>query len=80
MSISVILHIANEEPIIGEIDEMPTPSHTLLTINNPRKRDGKDLHFIAENVTTIIWPWEKINFLEIISSDEDEEIIGFVRE
>ena len=80
MSISVILHIANEEPIIGEIEEMPTPSHTLLVVNNPRKKDGKDLHFIAENVITIIWPWEKINFLEIISSDDDEEIIGFVRE
>jgi len=80
MAISVILHISNEEPIIGEIDDTPTSSDSLLVLNNPRKRDGKDLQFMADNVTTVIWPWNKINFLEIISSEEEEEIIGFVRE
>jgi hypothetical protein len=80
MPISVIVHIANEEPIVGEIDELSKPNDNILVINNPRKRDGKDLHFLADNVTTIIWPWSKINFLEIISSEEEEEIIGFVRE
>ena len=81
MAISVILHISNEEPIAGEIEEMPTVGDTVLIVSNPRRRDGKDLSYISEeDVTTVIWPWDKINFLEILPSDEEEEIIGFVRE
>ena len=80
MPVNVILHISGEEPIVAEIDEMPTPSDTLLIVNNPRKRDGKDLTYLATDVTTVIWPWDKINFLEIMPSEAEEEIIGFVRE
>ena len=81
MAISIILHIANEEPIAGEIDEMPTPGDTVLIVKNPRRRDGKDLSYISESdVTSVIWPWNNINFLEILPSDEEDEIIGFVRE
>lgn len=81
MPISVILHISGEEPIAGEIEIMPEPGDTVLIVNNPRKRDGKDLPYIsAAEVTSVIWPWNKINFLEILPSEEEEEIIGFVRE
>ncbi|MDH5606254.1 MAG: hypothetical protein OEY93_05155 [Anaerolineae bacterium] len=80
MPVSVILHIMNEEPIIGEIEEMPKPDDALLILHNPRKRDGKDIHFLASNVTQVIWPWSKVNFLEIMPSEEDDQIFGFVRE
>ena len=81
MPISVILHISGEAPIAGEIDELPTPSDTILIVKNPRRRDGKDLTYIAaEEISSIVWPWDKINFLEILPSEEEEEIIGFVRE
>ena len=80
MPVNVILHISGEEPIVGEIEEMPTPSDTILIVNSPRKRDGKDLAYLANDVTTVIWPWNKINFLEIMPSEVEDEIIGFVRE
>ncbi|MDH3942932.1 MAG: hypothetical protein OEV06_02405 [Anaerolineae bacterium] len=80
MSTTVILHITNEDPIVGEIDEMPSPTDTILVVKNPRKRDGKDLHYIDTDVTTVIWPWVRVNFLEILPSEEEERIIGFVRE
>ena len=81
MPISVILHISNEEPIAGEIEIMPEPGDTILIVNNPRRRDGKDLPYIsASEVTSVIWPWVNINFMEILPSEEEEEIIGFVRE
>jgi len=80
MTITVIVHIANEDPIIGEVEEMPTLSDTMLIIANPRKRDGKDLHYLDSDVTTVIWPWNRITFLEILPSAEEEKIIGFVRE
>jgi hypothetical protein len=27
-----------------------------------------------------MWPWEKVNFLEIMPAEAEEEIVGFVRE
>ena len=80
MAISIIVHIANEEPIVGEIEEMPRPGDVVLVLSNPRKRDGRDVPFLADNITTVIWPWDRVTFVEIMPSITDEEIIGFVRE
>ena len=81
MSILIILHILHSEPILGEIDELPAPTDNIITVHNPRLIDGKDVNYIQEQVTTVIWPIEKINFIEIMPGEEEEEdIIGCVRE
>ena len=80
MSVTVVLHIPNSESVVGEIDELPALSDTLLIIHNPRTREGKDLAFIGEETTTVVWPIDKLSFIEVLSEKEDEEIIGFVRE
>jgi hypothetical protein len=80
MPISIVLHIQNEEAVIGEVDEIPSPTDLLITITNPRRIDGKDLHYLTENVVTVIWPIHRLNFIEILPTKEEEEIIGFVRE
>ncbi len=49
-------------------------------INSPRKIDGKELHYLAENVLTVIWPINRLNFIEVLPTKSEEEIIGFVRE
>jgi len=77
---TVILHILNADPVVGEIDELPNPTDTILILNNPRMRDGKDVPYLAENAVTILWPMDKLNFVEILTGKEEEEIIGFVRE
>jgi hypothetical protein len=59
---------------------MPQANDSVLILHNPRKRDGKDISYLAADVTTVMWPWEKVNFLEIMPSEAEEEIIGFVRE
>jgi hypothetical protein len=80
MTITAIVHIQGEEPVVGEIDDVPTPIDVSLKISNPRKLDGKDLHYLAENVVTVIWPISRINFIEILPTREEEEVFGFVRE
>ena len=80
MPITVIVHILNSDPIVGEIEEMPTPGDTVIIVSSPRKRDGRDVTFLEANVTTVIWPWEQVSFVEVMPSGEEEEIIGFVRE
>lgn len=80
MAYSVILHIAGEPAIAGEIDELPKPTDTLLTVSNPRLRDGKDLHYLEHNVVKVIWPIDKVSLIEILASENEENLIGFVRE
>lgn len=80
MAYSVILHIAGEPSILGEIEELPKPTDTLITLSNPRLRDGKDIHYLEHNVVKVIWPVDKINLIEVLESEEEERLIGFVRE
>ncbi len=80
MSYSVLVHISGEEAVLGEIDEMPDHDSSIIAVNNPRRKDEKDLTYLYETVTTVIWPMHRINFIEILPTREDEELIGFVRE
>jgi hypothetical protein len=80
MPISIVVHIQNAEPIVGEIDELPGPGDQMITLHNPRRMDGKDLSNVLDKVITVIWPINKINFIEVLPSEDEEDIIGFVRE
>ncbi len=77
---TIILHIAGEPSIVGEVDELPKPADTLLIVSNPRLRDGKDVHYLEHNVVKVIWPVEKLSLIEVLESEEEENLIGFVRE
>ena len=80
MAIDVILHIRNSDPVLCELDELPDPKDTILKVTNPRQRDGKDLHYLQNNVVTVIWPIQQLTFIEVLPSEEEERIVGFVRE
>ena len=80
MPVTLVLHIPNEEPVAGEVDELPGPQDTLLILRNPRRRDGKDIHYIDPEVTTILVPMSRITIIEVMPTSEETEIIGFVRE
>ena len=80
MPYTIIIHPTGEEPIIGEVEQLPQPSDASITLNSPRRIDGKELHYLSENVLTVIWPIIRLNFIEILPTKAEEEIIGFVRE
>ena len=80
MPYTLVLHVLNSEAVVGEVEEMPTTNDRLIMVHNPRRLDGKDLHFIAENVTRVYFPIERLNFIEVFAGEHEEEIIGFVRE
>ncbi len=77
---TVIVHLNNEDPILGEVDALPTPTDTLIILKSPRMKDGKDLRNLEANVTMAIWPISRVSFIEVLPSGEEEEIITFVRE
>jgi hypothetical protein len=80
MPFTLVLHIQNTDPIVGEVDELPSPGDNLIVVSNPRRLDGKDVPYLAENAVTVLWPVERLNFIEVLTGKEEEEIIGFVRE
>jgi hypothetical protein len=80
MAYTIILHITGEASILGEVDELPKAADNIITLTNPRLRDGKDVHYLEQNVTKVIWPLVRIALIEVIESQEEESLIGFVRE
>ena len=77
---TLLVHVMNDDPLMGEVDNLPNPTDQFLILKNPRRKDGKDLPYIEANVTTIMWPIVRVTFIEVIPSGEEEEIITFVRE
>ncbi|HVM71488.1 MAG TPA: hypothetical protein VMT91_06990 [Anaerolineales bacterium] len=77
---TVIIHITNEDPIVGELDELPGATDTIIVVNNPRRRDGKDVQYLTNDVIKVIWPVSQVSFIEVLPSEGEERIIGFVRE
>lgn len=70
--ITLLVHIANAEPIKLDVEEMPKPTDLVIVGKNPREKTDKDVIWIEEGVSTIIFPWWRITFIEILPSDEDE--------
>ena len=80
MAIPVLVHISGEDAVRGEIDGLPAPTDNSVIINNPRKRDGKDLRYLLDNVVTVLYPMHRITFIEVLPSHDEEQLIGFIRE
>lgn len=78
---SILVHISNQEPVKLDVEELPTIQDTCVMGKNPRERNDKEITWIDEGVTTIIIPWWRINYIQILpSGQEEEEFITFYRD
>ncbi len=80
MAIVIFVHILNEDPVLGDVEQLPGPADTNVLLSNPRKRDGKDIPSLMASVTQVIVPMHRIAYIEVMPGEEEEQIIGFVRE
>ncbi|HEC21865.1 MAG TPA: hypothetical protein ENI95_02990 [Chloroflexi bacterium] len=80
MSYRIQVHLANDDPVILDVDELPKPTDQFVMGMNPQRRDGKDVPYILREVNQVIFPWWRINFIQILPSEQEEEIPTFVRE
>ena len=77
---TVILHLSGEDPLLADLERDPEPSDQFIRVTNMRKRDGKDVPYIAPGVQSVIFPWHRITFLEIMPSAEERgSVIDFFR-
>lgn len=78
---TVIVHIANEDPMVAEIEDLPAPSDTSITVFNPRRKDGKPISYLTVGATAVVLPWHRITFVEVMpSAAERREVVDFFRE
>ena len=77
---SVILHLPGEPAVIGEVEELPKSTDSIITVSNPRQKDGKDLHYLEHDVVQVIWPLNRVSLIEVLGGEDEDRIIGFVRE
>ena len=81
MARSVIIHLINEDPILAEMEDLPTTTATNVSFTNPRKRDGKPAQWVTPGATAFIFSMGRINFIEIMTSEEERRnVIEFFRE
>lgn len=69
--ISVLLHIPNSEPVKVDVEDLPGPGDTVIIGKNPRERNDKEVTWTDEGVTTVIWPISRINFIQVLPSQEE---------
>jgi hypothetical protein len=77
---TVLIHVVGEESIVGEIEAIPEPTDQVLIVNNLRLRDGRDVSYLLPETDTVVYPWTRIHCVEILPSEEEEEIVSFIRE
>ena len=77
---TIIVHLNNDDPVLAEIEKLPDANATNIVIQNPRRRDGKAIPYLERGVTAVMWPMHRITFIELLSGENQEEIITFVRE
>ncbi|HID89629.1 MAG TPA: hypothetical protein EYP52_07975 [Anaerolineae bacterium] len=80
MAMTVLIHLMGEDPIVAEIEEMPAPQDQFFACINPRRRDGREVSYLLPEIKLLLLPWHRINCIEILPSEEEEELITFVRE
>lgn len=80
MSYTLLIHMIGEDPVVAEVEELPGPSDQVLVCNNARRRDGRDIHYILPEATTILFPWHRIHCVEVLPAEGEEEIVSFIRE
>jgi len=62
---NVVVHIANEQPILADLLMEPKPSDVALICSNLRTMGGKKPVFIDKTESTFILPLAHIRFVEI---------------
>lgn len=80
MSHTVLIHVLNEEAVVGEIEHLPEPTDQVLIVSNVRYRDGRDVSYVLPETSRVIYPWARVHCVEIMPSESEEEVVSFIRE
>lgn len=79
--IRAILHLTNDQPLVVDLIEEPTPQDIAIVCTNPRTVDGKKPVFIDYASSTFVFPMSAIRFVEVLRArEEGDELVSVVSE
>lgn len=81
MAQRVIVHLADEDPIVAEMERFPDPGDTYIRVVDPRREDGKPVQYLKESSAAVLFPMHRISSIELLAEGPaKEEEITFFRE
>jgi hypothetical protein len=80
MSHRIQIHIAGDDPVVLDVEELPKPTDTCIVGTNPQRRDGKEVAYVMREVNQVMFPWWRINFIQVLPQDEGKEDLSIVRD
>ena len=80
MTFRIQVHITNDDPVVMDVDDLPQPTDNFVMGMNPQRRDGKDVSYINREVNQIIFPVWRINFIQVLPTEDEDDVLTFVRE
>ncbi len=67
----VMVHVLNDDPFVAEVDKLSDPQHQCVFLRKPRRHDGKR-PTTAEGVTTVLYPWHRITFIDLLHEESNQ--------
>lgn len=81
MARKVIIHLTNEDPVMADMEDLPSPTATCVYFTNPRKKDGKPVTWASAGSVAFMFSMSRINFIEVMTSAEERrKVVEFFRE
>ena len=81
MAHRVIVHLMDEDPIVAELERMPEPGDASITVFDPRREDGKQIHYLRDGSSAVVFPLHRVSSIEIFAEDiTREEEVTFYRD
>ena len=65
-----VLHIVNEQPLLADILDRPTPGDSILVCTNLRQLNGKRPIWIDDAESIFYFPYTLIRFIEVNRDSE----------
>jgi hypothetical protein len=62
---NAVIHIANEQPLLADLYQMPISTDVSLVCTNVRGLDGKKPVFIDDANSAFVFPYLHVRFIEI---------------
>lgn len=63
---NAVLHIMNEQPMLADLFEMPTPGDAILRCTNLRTMNGKRPVFVDDSMSVFYFPYLHLRFVELM--------------
>jgi hypothetical protein len=75
MARTVIIHLLNQDPVVADIEGLPHENSAFIMFTNPRLRDEKNVGWATPGARAFIFPWSRVNFIEVMTSEEEERSV-----